>query len=51
MKSNSGVSWPTRDSSPPACDASCRPPKGSVNTDTTRGKTAATPKTLGPRVA
>lgn len=36
---------------PPAVDASMTPPKGSVNTDTTRSATASTPKTLGPREA
>lgn len=47
------VSWPTRDSSPPASDKSTQPPTRSstVNSDTTRSKTAPTPKTLGPRVA
>lgn len=37
---------------PPTQDASRVLPKGpSVNTDTTRGATAPTPKTLGPREA
>lgn len=44
---------PTRDSSPSSSDASTRLPtsKTTVNMDATRSKTAATPKTLGPRVA
>ena len=38
---------------PPAVDASMTPPTRSstVNNETTRSKTAATPKTLGPRTA
>ena len=48
-----GEGFPTRDSSPPSVDASMRPPtmKSTVNSDATRSKTAATPKTLGPRCA
>lgn len=36
---------------PKAVDASMRCKGGSVNSDTTRKETAATPKTLGPRNA
>lgn len=36
--------------SPPG-DSGMRPPKGSVNDGATRGKTAPTPKSLGPREA
>lgn len=36
--------------SPPG-DSGMRPPKGSVNSDPTRGGVAPTPKTLGPRTA
>ena len=32
-------------------DESMRPPKGSVNSDTTRDGTAKSPRTLGPREA
>ena len=47
------VSWPKRDSSPPASDKSTQPPTRSstVNSDATRSKTAASPRTLGPRAA
>ncbi len=47
------VSWPKRDSSPPASDKSTQPPTRSstVNNETTRSGTAKTPRTLGPRVA
>ena len=46
-------SFPTRDSSPSATDASTRLPTKSstVNNDTTRSGVAKTPKTLGPRCA
>jgi hypothetical protein len=45
--------FPTRSSAPSASDASTKIPtmKSTVNSDTTRSKAAATPKTLGPRVA
>ncbi len=44
--------FPTHDRSPSASDASTKLPKSpSVNAESTRSKTAATPKTLGPRVA
>lgn len=36
---------------PAGVDASMKPKGGSVNADATRGSTAATPKTLGPRDA
>lgn len=36
--------------SPPG-DSGMRPPKGSVNDDATRGSTAPTPATMGPRTA
>ena len=36
-------------SNPPGVDASMKPPSGSVDSKTTRGATAKTPKTLGPR--
>lgn len=44
---------PSRSSAPTAADASTRLPtsKTTVNSEATRSKTAATPKTLGPRVA
>lgn len=38
-------------SSPAAVDSSMTPPKGSVDSDTTRSGVAPTPKTLGPRTA
>lgn len=34
---------------PPGVDSSMKPPKGSVDSNTTRSATAKTPKTLGPR--
>ena len=37
--------------SPPATDSSSKHPGGSVNSDTTRGSTAPTPKTIGGRCA
>ena len=37
--------------SPEPVDASMRPKGGSVNNDTTRKETAATPQTIGPRSA
>lgn len=37
--------------SPPCYDSSMDPPKGSVNSETTRDGVAKTPKTLGPREA
>ena len=40
-----------RDRSPPATDASTRCKGGSVNSETTRGETAKSPGTLGPREA
>ena len=36
---------------PPASDKSMRLPGHSIDSDATRGKTAPTPKTLGPREA
>lgn len=35
----------------PSGDSGMKPPSGSVNTDTTRSKTAPNAKTLGPRTA
>lgn len=37
--------------SPEACDSSCKPPSGSVNSEATRSETAPADKTIGPRTA
>jgi len=39
------------DRSPPAVDASQKPPSGSVNSETTRKDIAPTQPTIGPRCA
>jgi len=37
--------------SPEACDSSCKPPSGSVNSEATRSETAPNQPTIGPRCA
>lgn len=50
MKGGSMLSG-LKNSSPEACDSSCKPSGGSVNSEATRSETAPNAKTIGPRCA
>lgn len=51
MASDKSMLSGLKDTSPPAVDASQKPPSGSVNSEPTRKDTAPAQGTLGPRCA